>query len=463
MITRIEINGFKTFRNFAIDFAPLTVIAGLNASGKSNLFDALHLLSRLAGMDLRSAFSEQRGEARELFTQYRNGQSATDMRFSVEMLVHPRVRDNWGGEATIKYTRLRYTLQLSRITNARGLEDIAVQSEELLNLKHQEDQWVKDHLPPETLEIWRPKVSTGRRGKPYIYTEETDRDMVTIKLPQDGKAGGKETPANVVASTVLSSVNSVDFPHVFAAKQEMLSWKFLQLSPEALRLPSQYLAPDQIAENGANLAAALFRIKKQDAYSLREISRQLNHLLPELSKVEVRDDEVGKQFVVEIAGADGRNFSSRVLSEGTLRLLVLCVLMFDDSHQSLICFEEPENGVHPARIREMVSLLKSLTIDFDEQGAALRQMIVNTHSPILLGEMIRFHDDKQVKVWFSKLATQTMILEDGGKDQIQATKMLQVSSESQVQAINTEGKLAIHEAQEFLSSLPTATELISQP
>ncbi|MEW5818300.1 MAG: AAA family ATPase, partial [Spirochaetota bacterium] len=39
MITHIKINGFKSFQNFEMSFTPLTVIAGVNASGKSNLFD----------------------------------------------------------------------------------------------------------------------------------------------------------------------------------------------------------------------------------------------------------------------------------------------------------------------------------------------------------------------------------------------------------------------------------------
>ena len=59
MITRIEIDGFKSFSNFVMDFSPLTVIAGANASGKSNLFDALQLLARMAETDdLRTAFGE---------------------------------------------------------------------------------------------------------------------------------------------------------------------------------------------------------------------------------------------------------------------------------------------------------------------------------------------------------------------------------------------------------------------
>jgi len=98
MITRIEIHGFKSFHNFEMVFTPLTVVAGANGSGKSNLFDALKLLSRLAETDLKTAFNEQRGNPSELFTQYDEDWYASEMRFGVEMLVNRTVRDNWGGE-----------------------------------------------------------------------------------------------------------------------------------------------------------------------------------------------------------------------------------------------------------------------------------------------------------------------------------------------------------------------------
>ena len=49
MITRIELDGFKTFQDFSLDLAPLQVIVGANGAGKSNLFDALRLLGRFAG------------------------------------------------------------------------------------------------------------------------------------------------------------------------------------------------------------------------------------------------------------------------------------------------------------------------------------------------------------------------------------------------------------------------------
>ena len=94
MITRIEIDGFKSFKDFKMDFTPLTVIAGSNASGKSNLFDALQLLSRLAEVDLRTAFGEQRGDASELFLKYDDDIVADTISFAVEMLVNKKVKDN---------------------------------------------------------------------------------------------------------------------------------------------------------------------------------------------------------------------------------------------------------------------------------------------------------------------------------------------------------------------------------
>lgn len=453
MITRVFINGFKTFRNFSMEFAPFTVIAGTNASGKSNLFDALNLLGRLAEVDLRTAFSQQRGEALELFTRYSPDQVATEMRFEVDMLIDRKVKDNWGGSADLKYTRLRYELVIQRVANSKGLDELKVVHEQLVNLKHQEDTWVQKHLPKDLMEKWRPKVVTGKRGKPYITTEVVN-GIVTIRLPQDGKAGGRETPANVVSQTVLSGITSVDFPHAFAAKEEMRAWRFLQLNPEDLRRPSPYLDQNVIGPSGAHLAAALQRIAEQDPYLLKRISRRLNALVPTITKVSLLDDQVGKQYLVQMEGPDKRVFSSRVMSEGTLRLLVLCVLLHDDAHKGLICFEEPENGVHPLRLHEMIRLLSDLAVDFADEDAPLRQVIVNTHSPVVLAAMgqLNGHSHKAL-IWFSQLVTQTFASEDGQKLQLQVTRMLSVDLARQLslEISEQEQKIAWNKAIEYLS------------
>src|SRR5438876_8801901 len=133
MITQIEIDGFKTFKDFKVELAPFQVIVGPNGSGKSNLFDALKLLSRLADNDLNTAFQELRGETDELFTTLPSGRSVDHIHIAVDMLVNRKLKDRGEGEielireevalrkeVALKYTRLRYELELTHGTDGYG-------------------------------------------------------------------------------------------------------------------------------------------------------------------------------------------------------------------------------------------------------------------------------------------------------------------------------------------------------
>ena len=439
MITYLRINGFKSFHNFEMEFTPFTVIAGANASGKSNLFDALTLLSRLAESDnLKKAFKEQRGEFIELFTQYSDDNYANEIEFIVEMLVNKNVKDAWGNESNLKYTRLRYNLTIKRYVNSSGIEDLIVEHEHLENLQHNNDKWINNLVSKSTLEHWRPKIPKGgRRATPYIFTEKRN-DIQTVIVPQDGVQGGNKRtfPLNNASRTVLSSFDTVDFRHILAAKEEMKSWKFLQLNPEDLRqATSKNNGEDTISVSGKNLAAALYRIKQTDKYSLKEISRKLNSFLPNFVEVEVVDDNENKQYLIKLKDVDKKEFSSRVLSEGTLRILALCILEFDEKHTGLLCFEEPENGIHPFRIKAMTELLKDLSVDFNEIDIPLRQVIVNTHSPVLVGNMLKWKDDKNVSIWYAQMRTSISNINDN-RMKVNSTKISRVIKDDALQQLN---------------------------
>lgn len=69
MINRVSVRGYKSLNDVSLTLRPLTVITGQNAVGKSNLFDALHLLSRIVCMpSLDEAFTEHRGDPLEAFS-----------------------------------------------------------------------------------------------------------------------------------------------------------------------------------------------------------------------------------------------------------------------------------------------------------------------------------------------------------------------------------------------------------
>lgn len=453
MLTYIKIDGFKSFQNFEMNLTPLTVIAGPNAAGKSNLFDALKLLSNLADTDkIQKAFHEQRGDMLELFTQFEDHSIATEMSFVVEMLVNPTITDTWGATERLRYTRMRYELKLHRFTNSIGMEDIAVIYEKLDTIKHASDKWIKI-LPDQMSEIWRPKVTTGKRQIPYIYTD-IHNGTPTITVPQDGSQGKKRRfPLNNTTRTVLSSFDSVDFKHILAAREEMKSWKFLQLNPEDLRLPtSKTSGEDIIGSTGKNLAAALYRIKQADSFTLTDISRKLHSFLPNFIAVDVEDDEVNKQYVIVLYDVDGKKYTSRVLSEGTLRILALCILLEDSQQKGVLCFEEPENGIHPFRIKAMSELLRDLSTDFSDSDMPLRQVILNTHSTIFIQEIHKWLTDKYVTICLAQMVNRIVTI-NGERKKILASKMSSVPSTSEPPALfDQDDKVSIKMLNDFLTT-----------
>ncbi len=406
MITYIEIDGFKTFHQFKTELGPFVLVAGANGSGKSNLFDVFRLLSRLTETDLKTAFNEQRGSATELFTQFPDGTTAQEMKFLVEMLVNKTIKDKWGGVAHLKYTRLCYELHIKKEKNDSGIEQLLIKHESLNKIDANKDEWIEKYIPKHQLNEWRPKVTTGKRVTSYISTSQNKKQL-KIQIHQDGKREGKSILADVLEQTSLSNINSVDFPHIFAAQQEMKNWRFLQLNPIKLREPSsRRFAHDTITTDGRNLAAALHRIKRTDDWALQDISSELNNLLPTFTNINVIEDLARDQFVVMAKTEDNRTFSAGVLSEGTLRLLALCTLKYDVKHSGVLCFEEPENGIHPYRLKYMVQLLQDLSTNFDDEVSShfpLRQVITNTHSPILLGKVME--ENHNYVILFAFLAT----------------------------------------------------------
>ena len=62
----------------------------------------------------------------------------------------------------------------------------------------------------------------------------------------------------------------------------------------------------------------------------------------------------------------------------------------DPEAVGVICFDEPENGIHPARVPAMVRLLEDIAVDSQQPISLdnpLRQVIVNTHSPLVMQEV----------------------------------------------------------------------------
>ncbi|PJF39319.1 MAG: ATPase, partial [Phototrophicales bacterium] len=332
MITHIEISGFKSFQNLSIDLRPFQVLIGPNGVGKSNLFDAISLLSDLADNNtLYDAFRKNRGEVNELFSISDDVQDNTmrTMSFAVEMLIAKTVTDALGVTADVTSSRLRYelTIQLRKDKDS-GFQRMYVVHESLDAITERKDKWYKKHIPSSHRTSW---IVRNRRGA-YISTESG-----TIYKHQDGRQGRKqETPIGQIERTILSTINSTEYPTAYAVRQEMLNWKFLQLNPLELRTPSHIYDPDELTQDGSNLAAVLHRLANENEFALKDVSLDMANLVPGILEISVKPSREREEFLIEATSVDGSKFSSRILSDGTLRLLTLVTLRNDPKHFGLL-------------------------------------------------------------------------------------------------------------------------------
>jgi hypothetical protein len=120
------------------------------------------------------------------------------------------------------------------------------------------------------------------------------------------------------------------------------------------------------------------------------VANRLAELIEDVSAVSIDRDERRELLTLNVTAGDGTVHPARSLSDGSLRFLALSVLELDPETTGLLCLEEPENGIHPDRIPAMLRLLKDIATDTSErlsEDNPLRQVIVNTHSPAVVGEV----------------------------------------------------------------------------
>jgi predicted ATPase len=203
----------------------------------------------------------------------------------------------------------------------------------------------------------------------------------------------RHIPAHSAERTVLSSVTTAEFPHLYALRDEFSSLRYLQLDPAAERRPSDLDVPHVLLPDGSNLAAVLYRIQAETATptepkgAIADVLADLSEIVPGVIDLNVVRDEERREYRLDIKVRDGLELSSRVVSDGTLRVLALMTLLHDPAQRGVVCFEEPENGVHKRRLQSLIRKLKDAcanpqAVEVDED-APLLQMIINSHSPVV--------------------------------------------------------------------------------
>jgi predicted ATPase len=126
----------------------------------------------------------------------------------------------------------------------------------------------------------------------------------------------------------------------------------------------------------------------------------LTRCLPEMENVFVRPAPVPGHQRLWFKQKDGLEIDSQHVSDGVLAFTALAMHALSVEPGQLLFIEEPEQSIHPKRLRELVDLLRDIV---RERSC---QFVIATHSTVLLNT---FQDEPEAILLFRRSESGTRV------------------------------------------------------
>lgn len=349
-----------------IDLAPLNVLIGPNASGKSNLIEAMELLH--AAPTAFAAAIRDGGGAREWLWKgdRANGKATIDVQT----------------QAAGPVPDLRYSLSFTASGTRTEIVDEAIE-ETKKRVASEKDVYFYyrfQHGHPVLNTCQTPTTSptgTAAVGKAHSTLRAlgmTPGNQRTLRqltreslLPDESVLSQRKDPELYPELFWLGTQ--------FARAQTFREWSFGRYvalrQPQPADLPTDALLPDS-----RNLGLLLNALEHTGAS--KEFNRLLVKFLPRYLRFSTLVQGGTVQFYLHESGLNAPIPATR-LSDGTIRFLAMLALLLSPNPPPLLCIEEPELGLHP----DAVTLFADILID----ASTRTQLILTTHSDVLVSAL----------------------------------------------------------------------------
>lgn len=353
-INYLKISGFKSIQNVEIkDVSSFMVLAGANGTGKSNFVDALAFLSKVIDMGVSKAVSEFGGVENLIGPKHNSGNISYKIEFEIEEQVYQY-------EISIFLNNL-----ISRIS-----------SESLKILKDGQIIFDSDKVR-EKLEVNQESntsgdlIGAGLLGAlgGLIWSELKDSDQIGKDII-NGVAIG--IGLKLLTDEKYSSDES--FLRQNKEFQGLRNVKIFRIDPFTIKnRRSTANNPGELNRDGSNIATVLEKLEKDN--ELREqIIEWMSVIVPEMKKVSVKTQNIDNSKGLFFEEDSGDPFPAHMVSDGTIYALCLLVAVLTRVKQpGITIIEEPERGLHPKAISELISFIR-------EHVSPFHPIILTTHS-----------------------------------------------------------------------------------
>jgi AAA15 family ATPase/GTPase len=342
MIEEIRLRNWKSYKNSKLYIEPLTFIIGFNASGKSNVLDALHFLSELAkGVSIDDVGSDVRGGKDWII-------SRDEDCCGIDVKIH---NDDTDYFYTIEFAKIDEKLVITK-------ESLSVNSKDLLLT---DDNKV---LPNKML---LPMTS---------YTAKQGRRR-TLQVLRDKSALSQLASAGLLKE-VTDGINVVlnSFKNIF------------MLNPIAPLMRNYTPLQKDLKEDASNIAGVIAAIEETEKSRLQNKIADFVRPLPERDIVRIWTETVGMfgkdaMLYCEESWIDGKTqtLDARGMSDGTLRFIAIVTALLTLPEKTLLLIEEVDNGLHPSRSKELIKALEEIG-----RGRNI-DVLCTTHNPYLIDSL----------------------------------------------------------------------------
>lgn len=354
MINELRLIDFKNFADETLRMGPFTVIVGANASGKSNLRDALRYLHGVGrGYTLADIMGGRYGAGGQVEWEQIRGPAKDVFRFGKSRFI-------LCVQMTLDGTPVEYLIRV-------GIDIPGV-----------------FRTKAERLRVAGDTIYSSHPGKQDPVQAQNDDTHLLLRM---GKTGEQRKYGHRIAVrpdqpalTQIGEHRRVVRAHEKWAErvgQTLADMRFLDLSPDRMRQPA-VRGQNVLGDSGENLPSVLMEIcaDERRKRTLAEWTRALTPM--DVHDFEFPTDPTHDRVQLVLVERNGNRVSAYSASDGTLRFLAMLAALLGTNPARLYVFEEIDNGIHPSRQQLLVELIEGQT------AKGNFQIVTTTHSPDLI-------------------------------------------------------------------------------
>lgn len=394
MITRIEVDGFKSLSNFELQLNQgLNILVGPNGSGKTNIILFFEFLSKLSQEQIGNAVS-QIGGAGSIFKKIGFDEYEKEIQFKI-----------YGCKkiATRKYLNYEYA---AIITNSFEQDNIFYSSQ---SIRVSNSTVFKDPDSSKRKVNWDVDISIGENdSKSEISVNE--KKYRGRLISKSSKSKLDEVVRNILKkntsthNTIITSLFPLLEENAFLILSDLRGGETFNVVPSKVKEQEDAANPPGIRKDGSGLATTLYAMKKgkskdsnllfpyyfftnkiqENKYKQETLDKIIDYLKlanNTISNLDVINDPFDNRLIVKI-NIETANYKAILplssMSDGTIKWLSLITAILTSN--SIFSIEEPENFLHPWMQAEIVNIMRNQIESKNEESF----VIMTTHSESLI-------------------------------------------------------------------------------